>query len=75
MRFVHIGLITLLCLLLVVFALQNFSQVTVQLFAFSVTMPLSIVVVLVFVLGVYTGGTVRSMVRKLVKGASRPKAP
>lgn len=71
MRNLHIGLIILLCLLLVVFAIQNFKQVTIQLFGGSLTLPLSVLVVLVFVIGVFTGGSVRSLVRKLVSGAKK----
>lgn len=71
MRYIHLGTIILLAFLLVVFSVQNFREVTVGLFGMSATVPLSLLVLLVFILGMYMGGAIRSFIRTLVRGAKK----
>ena len=56
MRYVHIAVIVLLTILVLAFKLQNPQLVTVEFFAFSVTMPVTLLIVLVYLLGMFTGG-------------------
>ncbi len=71
MRYIHLAIIIILASLLVVFSVQNFREVTVGLFGMSATVPLSLLVVLVFILGMFAGGTIRSFIRTLVRGAKK----
>ena len=63
MRFVYIGLIVAFTALVLLFKFQNLETVTVSLFSASVTLPTSILVMLVYVLGMVTGGFVFALLR------------
>lgn len=69
MRYVHIAIIVLLTVLVLVFKLQNLQSVTVEFFAFSVTMPVTLLILLVYVLGMFTGGSLWSLLRRSYRGS------
>jgi lipopolysaccharide assembly protein A len=67
MRYVHIAIIVLLTVLVLAFKVQNLQSVTVEFFAFSVTMPVTLLIVLVYVLGMFTGGSLWSLLKRSVR--------
>ena len=69
MRYVYIALIVLLTAVVLTFKIQNFDSATVSLFSMSITLPVSILVLLVYVLGMLTGGFVLQLVRTWVRQA------
>jgi lipopolysaccharide assembly protein A len=69
MRYVYIGLIVALTALVVLFKVQNLETATVSLLSMSVTLPVSLLVIGVYVLGMFTGGFLVSLVRGWVAGA------
>jgi uncharacterized integral membrane protein len=71
MRFVYMALIVVLAGVVILFKVQNIESVTVSLFSMSLTMPISILVFLVYVLGMLTGGMALTLVRSLISGATR----
>lgn len=71
MRYVYIGLIVVFTAIVVLFKFQNLETATVSLFSASVTLPVSILVFGIYVLGMLTGGCVYSLLRKWVRGAMR----
>jgi putative membrane protein len=71
LRYVYIALIVALTALVLLFKLQNLEQVTVSLLSTSFTLPVSLLLVLVYVLGMLTGGFVLALVRTWVRGARR----
>jgi uncharacterized integral membrane protein len=71
LRYVYIALIVVLTALVLLFKLQNLEQVTVSLLSASFTMPVSVLLVLVYALGMLTGGFVLALVKTWVKGARR----
>lgn len=71
MRFVYIALIFLFVGLLVMFKVQNLEAVTVSLFGASATLRVSTFVLLVYLLGMLTGGSVVALLRSWVRGATR----
>lgn len=73
MRYVYIALIVILAGIVVMFKIQNLESVTVSLFSMSVTMPASLLVFLVYLLGMLTGGFVMQFVRKSIRGAAYRK--
>ena len=73
MRYVHIAIIVLLTLLVLTFKLQNLQSVTVQFFAFSLTMPVTLLLFGVYVLGMFTGGALWSLMKRSYQGSFRPK--
>jgi uncharacterized integral membrane protein len=68
---VYIALIVALTALVLLFKLQNLELVTVSLLSASFTLPASVLLVLVYALGMLTGGFVLALVKTWVKGARR----
>jgi uncharacterized integral membrane protein len=71
MRYVYMALIAVFAAIVVLFKVQNLESVTVSLFATSVTMPVSVLVLLIYLLGMFTGGFLLALVRSWVHGATR----
>ncbi|CCE22018.1 LapA family protein [Methylotuvimicrobium alcaliphilum] len=69
MRYVYIGLIVLVSLTVLLFKIQNLEVVTVSLLSVSVTMPVSLMVIVIYFLGMVTGGSLLSLLRVLIQGA------
>ncbi len=69
MRYVYIGLVVALTALVLLFKVQNLETATVSLLSMSVTLPVSLLVIGVYVLGMFTGGFVVSLVRGWVAEA------
>jgi uncharacterized integral membrane protein len=71
MRYVYIALIVALTALVLLFKVQNLQAVTVSLLSASFTLPVSVMLFLVYVLGMLTGGFLLALVRTWVRGARR----
>jgi lipopolysaccharide assembly protein A len=72
MRYIYILLIILITLAVVTFKVQNIESVTVSFLSSTVKMPLSVLILGVYFLGLLTGGMVVSAVRSWIRGATRP---
>lgn len=62
-RYLYIALIVILAGIVLLFKIQNMDSVTVSLFSMSVTLPTSVMVLLVYILGMFTGGFVLGLLR------------
>jgi uncharacterized integral membrane protein len=71
MRFVYMALIAVFAGIVILFKVQNLESVTVTLFSASVTMSVAVLVLLIYVLGMLTGGFLLALVRSWVRGATR----
>jgi len=71
MRYVYMVLIAILAAIIILFKVQNLESVTVSLFSASVTLPVSVLVLLIYVLGMLTGGFLLALLRSWVHGATR----
>ncbi|MDI6748227.1 MAG: LapA family protein [Rhodocyclaceae bacterium] len=71
-RYIHIALIVLFTALVLLFKVQNIDTVTVSLLTLSLTMPLSLLLIGVYVLGMLTGSFVVGLLRDWLRGA-RPE--
>ena len=71
MRYVYIGLIVSFTALVVLFKFQNLETVTVSLFSASMTLSVSTLVMLLYVLGMLTGGSLFALMRGLIQRARR----
>lgn len=69
MRFFYIFLIVVFTGIVVLFKFQNLESATVSLFSASVTLPMSILVFGIYVLGMLTGGSLFALVRSWIAGA------
>jgi uncharacterized integral membrane protein len=74
MRYAYIALVAVLGALLVLFMAQNLQSVTVSLFAVNLAMPVWLLVLIVYVLGAFTGGAVYAFLRASVQGTRRTPA-
>jgi len=70
MRYLYMLLVALFTLLVIVFMGQNLQSATVSFFSWSVTLPVSIVALLCYVLGMFTGGFLLSALRAWIRGAT-----
>ncbi len=75
MRYVYIALIVAFTAVVLLFKVQNFETATVSLFAASVTVPVSVLVLAVYVLGMFTGGFVLATLRTWVHHATGKDGP
>jgi uncharacterized integral membrane protein len=71
MRYVYTALIAILAAIIILFKVQNLESVTVSLFSASVSMTVSVLVLLIYVLGMLTGGFLLALLRSWVHGATR----
>ena len=71
MRTLYIALIVAFTAIVVLFKFQNLETVTVTLLSASLTLPVSMLVLAIYVLGMLTGGFVLALVRGWVRGARR----
>lgn len=69
MKYVYIGLIIAFTALVLAFKVQNFQTATVSLFSLSVTLPISLLVIGIYVLGMFTGSFLLALLRTWIGGA------
>ena len=62
-RYLYIALIVIFAGVVLLFKIQNMASVTVSLFSMSMTLPTSVLILLVYVLGMFTGGFVLGLLR------------
>lgn len=75
MRYLYLALIIVITLAVVAFTVQNIHSATVSFLTLSVTLPLSLLILGVYLLGMLTGSMVVSAVRSWVHAATKPPAP
>ena len=72
MRWVHTAVICVFAAAVVIFAFQNLNLVTMSFLGFSARVPLALLAVGVFLLGIVSGGSLIALLRKSFEGAKRP---
>ena len=70
-RYIYMALIVILAGIVILFKFQNLESATISLFSMSITLPLSLLVFLIYVLGMLTGGFMLSLLRSWARGATR----
>lgn len=71
MKYIYMILTGVLLALVLLFAVQNFRLVTVLFMNMSLTLPLALLIVVVYLLGMFTGGFVIALFRNWIRGAGR----
>ncbi len=74
MRYLYMALVVAFTALVLLFNIQNLQTVTVSLLVYSLTLPVSLLVILAYLLGMATGGALLTLVRSWVRGARRRPA-
>lgn len=79
MKNLYTTLVVIFTVLVAIFVFQNAETVTVRFLTASVSLPRSLMLVMVYVLGMFTGGYVMNLVRGWMRGArkgtTRPGQP
>jgi len=68
-RYIYIALIVAFTALVLMFKVQNFETATVTFFSISITLPVALLLIGVYVLGVVSGGALLALLRSWVSGA------
>jgi lipopolysaccharide assembly protein A len=69
MRWVNPAVIVIFAAVLLIFAAQNFQTVTVYFLTFKMSAPHAILIVVIYVLGMVTGGGLGALMRQAFEGA------
>jgi len=72
MRILYLVLLVLLAGITALFALQNLQAITVSFFSWSATLPIALVVVGAYILGMASGGSVLAFLRWTMRHARKP---
>ena len=72
MRWLHSTVIVILIAATVIFAVQNLQSVTVSFLNLRIAAPLALLVVLVYLLGMVTGGSAWTLIRWAIDGSKTP---
>jgi uncharacterized integral membrane protein len=70
-RWFYLAIIVLFLAAIIVFLVQNTEPVSVSFLAAAISAPLALVVLVVYVLGAATGGSLYALLRKSVQGSRR----
>ena len=73
MRWINMAVTAILVGALLIFALQNLQSISVDFLSFSLRAPLSVLAIVIYLLGMWTGGSVWALIRWAVEG-SKPSA-
>lgn len=69
MRWFYVAVVAVLAAATLIFAVQNLQVVTISFLGFSLSAPLALVVALIYLLGMATGGSVWAVMRWAVEGS------
>jgi uncharacterized integral membrane protein len=69
MRWVYLAVIAVLALVTLIFALQNLQSVTVTFLRLQLSAPLAVLIVIIYLLGMATGGGAWALVRWAWQGS------
>jgi uncharacterized integral membrane protein len=72
MRWVNIAVSAVFVAAILIFAIQNLQSVTVSFLSFSLSAPLAFQIIVIYLLGMVTGGSVWALIRWAVEGSKRP---
>ena len=71
MRWVYLAVIAVLALVTLIFALQNFQSVTVAFLRLQLSAPLAVLIIIIYVLGMATGGSAWALIRWAWQGSKQ----
>ena len=71
MRWIYLTVIILFAAATIIFALQNFEIVTMSFLGFNARVPLALLVVVTYLLGAATGGSLFALLRRSYEGSRR----
>ena len=75
MRWIHIFVVVIFAVAVLVFVVQNFEIVTMSFLGFSARAPLALLAAVAYVLGMATGGSLWSLLRRSFQGSKLTGTP
>ncbi len=69
MRWIHLTVVIILAAVTLIFAVQNREIVSIDFLSFGVRTPLAFLVVVIYIVGMATGGSAWALLRRSVVGA------
>jgi len=69
MRWVHVAIIVVFAGATLIFAAQNFQSVTMSFLGLSLRLPMALMAIIIYLLGMATGGSLWSLLRRSFAGA------
>jgi uncharacterized integral membrane protein len=69
MRWFYVAVIAVLAAATLTFAVQNHQSVTVSFLGFSMSAPLALLVAVIYLLGMATGGSAWALMRRAIDGS------
>jgi lipopolysaccharide assembly protein A len=70
-RWVYLAIVIVFVAALIIFVFQNTQSVNIAFLALGVTLPLAVLVFIVYVLGAVSGGSLYALLRRSVAGSRR----
>jgi len=70
-RWIYLAIVVVFVAALIIFIVQNTASVDVSFLALGVTLPLAVLVLIVYVLGALSGGSLYALLRRSVAGSRR----
>ena len=71
MRWIYLAIVVVFVAALIIFVFQNTQSVDVSFLALGVTLPLAVLVLVAYVFGALTGGSLYALLRRSVAGSRR----
>ncbi|AKJ95422.1 MULTISPECIES: lipopolysaccharide assembly protein LapA domain-containing protein [Thioalkalivibrio] len=71
MRYLYTLLIIVFVAVVAIFAIQNLRLVTLNFLTLYVTLPLALLIVGIYLLGLVSGGALVALLKRWIRGASR----
>ena len=69
MRWIYLAIVVVFVAALIIFVFQNTDSVGISFLWLGVTLPLAVLVFIVYVLGALTGGSLYALLRRSVAGS------
>lgn len=69
MRWVHVAIIVVFAGATLIFAVQNLQSVTMSFLGLSLRLPMALMAIIIYLLGMATGGSLWSLLRRSFAGA------
>ena len=73
MRWFYLAIVVLFAAVVLIFIVQNTENVSVSFLGATLGAPLALVVLVVYVLGALTGGSLYALLRRSIQGSRGPK--
>ena len=71
MRSVYLAIVVLLVAAILIFVVQNIDIVSISFLGLALSAPLALIVLVVYVLGAATGGSLYALLRRSIQGSRR----